>query len=112
MQQPALDEAEVEDATQYQLDTLPSLLRVLVLIAALFAFYISLTTLGVVVASILLLFAMMLFFGERKILLIAALSFGVPILLYLFFRYVASFSQPSGLIWSMERSGSSLVIIG
>ena len=97
MQQPHLEEEEEADAAQYQLDTLPSLLRVLVLIVALFVFYFSLTTLGVVAASIILLAAMMLFFGERKFALIAILSFGVPILLYLFFRYVASVPIPLGI---------------
>ena len=97
MQQPQIDETENDEAAQYQLDTLPSLLRVLGLIVALFVFYASLTTLGVVAASILLLAAMMLFFGERKYLLIAALSIGVPILLYLFFRYVASVPIPLGI---------------
>ena len=97
MQQPQIDETENDDAAQYQLDSLPSLLRVLGLIVALFVFYASLTTLGVVAASILLLAAMMLFFGERKYLLIAALSIGVPILLYLFFRYVASVPIPLGI---------------
>ncbi|MGB7271541.1 MAG: tripartite tricarboxylate transporter TctB family protein [Albidovulum sp.] len=97
MEQPVLDEKEDEEASQYQLDTLPSLLRVLVLIVALFVFYFSLATLGVVAASILLLGAMMLYFGERNYLLIAVLSFGVPILLYLFFRYVASVPIPLGM---------------
>lgn len=97
MQQPHFEEEDDDEATQYELDTLPSLLRVLVLIIALFAFYISLTTLGVVAASVILLSAMMLFFGERKFLLVAVLSFGVPVLLYLFFRYVASVPIPLGI---------------
>ncbi|MCE2522744.1 MAG: tripartite tricarboxylate transporter TctB family protein [Rhodobacteraceae bacterium] len=97
MQQPHLDEEEAEDAAQYQLATLPATLRILVLVAALFAFYASLTTLGVVAASVVLIFAMMLFFGERKLWLVALLSVALPVLLYLFFRYVASVPIPLGI---------------
>ncbi len=97
MQSVGADEEDAEEAAQYQLATLPGILRILVLVVALFAFYASLTTLGVVAASVLLLFAMMLFFGERKFWLVVVLSFGVPMLLYLFFRYVASVPIPLGI---------------
>lgn len=97
IQQPHLDAEETEDAAQYQLATLPATLRIIIMVVALFAFYASLTTLGVVAASVVLLFAMMLFFGERKLWLVIPLSIGVPVLLYLFFRYVASVPIPLGI---------------
>lgn len=95
--QPPSDGDDADEEAEYKLATLPAALRTVVLIVALFVFYASLTTLGVVTASIILLFAMMLFFGERSFLLIAALSFGIPIILYLFFRYVASVPIPVGI---------------
>lgn len=97
MQQPGLEEDDAEEQAQYQFDTLPAALRTITLIVALFAFYASLTTVGVVAASIVLMFAMMLFYGERNILIIAALSFGIPVLLYLFFRYIAGVPIPLGI---------------
>ena len=97
MPQQEIDEDEVEEATRYQFATLPAALRILVLVTVLFAFYASLTTFGVVAASMVLIFAMMLFFGERKLWLVGLLSFAVPTLLYLFFRYVASVPIPLGI---------------
>ncbi len=98
MKQPPTETNEEADAAaEYKLATLPGALKTVILIIALFAFYFSLTTLGVVAASIILICAMMLFFGERKFWLIAALGIGVPVLLYLFFRYVASVPIPLGI---------------
>ena len=90
------DDAE-EEAQNYQLAARPGAVRVAVLVAALFAFYAGLSTLGVVAASILLLFAMMLFFGERNIRLVGILSVATPLLLYAFFRYAASVPIPLGI---------------
>lgn len=97
------DDAEPDDAEEearYRLAALPATVRVAVLVAALFAFYAGLTALGVVAASILLLFAMMLFFGERDIRLVAGLSVAIPLLLYAFFRYAASVPIPLGIFGS------------
>jgi len=55
------------EEVKYKLDTLPSVLRVLVLAAALFGFYANLTTLGVVAALAVLIFEPMLFFGKRTL---------------------------------------------
>lgn len=97
------DDAQSDDAEEearYRLAALPATVRVAVLVAALFAFYAGLTALGVVAASILLLFAMMLFFGERDIRLVAGLSVAIPLLLYAFFRYAASVPIPLGIFGS------------
>ena len=97
MRQPPTDKEDPGDTAQYQLETWPGLLRAAVLVVTLFGFYASLATLGVVAASVVVLFAMMLFCGERKIWLVALLSFSVPVLLYLFFRHVASVPIPLGI---------------
>lgn len=99
-QPPTLPEDEIEAATRYDMPPIPGTISTLVLIVALFVFYFSLTTLGVVVASIILICAMMLFFGERKYWLIATLGLATPILLYLFFRYIASVPIPLGIFGS------------
>jgi hypothetical protein len=97
MHQPKGDAEIPQDAAHTQMAPWLGLLRALVLVVALFAFYASLTTLGIVAASVVLLCAMMLFFGERKLWLVALLSFAVPVVLYLFFRYVASVPIPLGI---------------
>lgn len=72
-------------------------LRVAGLLAAMFGFYFVLAHLGMVAASVILVFAMMLFFGETRLLLVAALSIAVPTCLYVFFRYIAGIPIPLGL---------------
>ena len=97
MQQPHFEEEGSEESTQYQLDTFPASLRIIVMIAALFAFYAGLATLGVVAASAVMMALMMLFFGERKVLLVLVLSAVTPVALYLFFRHVAGIPVPLGI---------------
>ena len=95
-QPPALDEDE-EDASEYTYPFGQAAARALILIGALFIFYASLRTIGVVAASIILIGVMMLFFGERKYWLVTILAVGVPIMLYIFFRYVARVPIPLGI---------------
>jgi putative tricarboxylic transport membrane protein len=99
-QPPKTAPEEIEATKEYQLGSLHGSVKTAVLIVALFAFYFSLTTLGVVVASIILICAMMLFFGERNFWLIAVLSIATPVLLYGFFRYVANVPMPLGIFAS------------
>lgn len=73
------------------------LTRALALMAAMFGFYFALPTLGLVVSSIILIVAMMLFFGEGRLLLVAILGIAVPTCLYLFFRYAAGIPIPLGI---------------
>ncbi|WP_170418814.1 tripartite tricarboxylate transporter TctB family protein [Ruegeria atlantica] len=95
---PNLDEDEDAEAdAAYKLDTLPGTLRTVILIFALFLFYFALTTLGVVASSIVLMLAMMLFFGERKWYYIVPISIILPILLYLFFLHIAGVPMPLGI---------------
>lgn len=96
MKQPTLTEDD-DDGGEFDHPFTVAAIRAGVLIVALFVFYYSLSTLGVVVASILLIIALMLFFEERRYVLIGALGVGVPVLLYLFFRYVAGVPMPLGI---------------
>lgn len=95
------DEDAEADAI-YKLDTLPGTLRTVILIFALFLFYFALTTLGVVASSIVLMLAMMLFFGERKWYYIVPISILLPILLYLFFLHVAGVPMPLGIFEALS----------
>nr|WP_255733133.1 tripartite tricarboxylate transporter TctB family protein [Ruegeria sp. Ofav3-42] len=95
---PELDaEEDAEEDAMYKLETLPGTLRTVVLIFALFLFYFALTSLGVVASSIVLMLSMMLFFGERKWYFIVPISLLLPILLYLFFLHVAGVPMPLGI---------------
>ncbi len=60
-------------------------------------YYALLGVLGMVVASILTLLLFMLLGGERRPVLIGAISLILPIALYLFFRYVANVAIPMGI---------------
>lgn len=91
---------DFEEQAKYDLATLPAALRTIVLTAALFVFYFTLSVGGMVAASIVLIAAMMLFFGERKYLLVIILSAFVPIALYIFFRFVANVPIPLGVFGS------------
>lgn len=98
---PAVTEADTEDEGEegaYKLQPLFAITRTAGLIVVLFGFYLGLEQFGLVVTSIALLAAMMLFFGERNYPLVVGLSFGFPVLLYLFFRYVASVPIPLGIL--------------
>ncbi|MEM8651835.1 MAG: tripartite tricarboxylate transporter TctB family protein, partial [Pseudomonadota bacterium] len=76
---------------------LAGIVRAVALIAVLFVYYMSLERYGIVVPSIVLLPVVMLYFGERKPLTIGICSIGLPIVLYVFFRYVAGISIPLGI---------------
>jgi putative tricarboxylic transport membrane protein len=95
--QPPVDDGDIDESAEFKMGALSSAARAAGLIVAFFVFFASLATFGVVVASAILMFAMMLFFGERNIWLAAGLSIAVPVLLYLFFRYVASVPIPLGI---------------
>jgi hypothetical protein len=93
------DGGEEDDAAdaQFKLATLPATLRTIVLIMALFLFYYVLTHLGIVASSIVLMPAMMLFFGEQNWRYVVPLSLLIPIGLYLFFLHVAGIPMPLGI---------------
>ena len=88
---------EEQEGVDLSYSRLTGSFKVGTVIVALFVFYFSLTTLGLVVASIIMMAALMWFFGERKFILIASLSISIPIALYLFFRHVASVPIPLGV---------------
>lgn len=90
-------EAEADGPLAEDHTVIVGLLRAIGLILLLFAFYRFLDRYGIVVPSIVLLPLIMLYFGERKAVTIGAVSLGLPVLLYLFFRYVAGISIPLGI---------------
>ena len=70
-------------------------LAALVLLAGL---YVGLHILGMVLASMIALAAFMLLGGERRALLIAIISLALPLVLFVFFRYVANVVIPLGVL--------------
>ena len=89
---------QTDEETDAQDHTLLSgLVRAVALIVLLFVYYLSLERYGIVVPSIVLLPLVMIYFGERNPLTIGILSVALPILLYLFFRYVAGIAIPLGI---------------
>ena len=68
-----------------------------VTLGALFAFYFLVPFLGMVVSGAVLAFGLMRYAGERRWLAGAAIAAGIPVLLYVFFVYVASIPLPLGV---------------
>ena len=71
-------------------------------LGSLFAFYFLIPYLGMVAAGAALAFGLMLFAGERRWPLGVAVALGIPILLYVFFTYVASIPIPLGVFESLR----------
>lgn len=67
-------------------------------LALLAAFYVLLEPLGMILASMLAMVALMVLGGERRAALLAALPMGLPFALFLFFRYVANVVIPLGAL--------------
>ena len=74
-----------------------AILRLVFVVALLFLFYASLERYGLVVPSCIFLIILMVFFGEKKLFWVLSLGLGIPILLYVFFRFVAGISIPLGI---------------
>ena len=73
-----------------------------VALGALFAFYFLIPTLGMVASGAALIFGLMAYAGERRWLRGGALAAGIPILLYVFFVYVASIPIPLGVFENLR----------
>ena len=71
-----------------------------IFMVVIFGFYFSLPTLGIVAASILFLSFSMWFLGERNLIVAGVLCIAMPLLLYIFFRYVAGVPIPLGIFAS------------
>ena len=71
--------------------------RWLAALALLAAYYFGLDRLGMVLTSMLALCLFMVLGGERRPAVVLALSLGVPLALFLFFRYVANVFIPLGV---------------
>ena len=73
-----------------------------VALGALFGFHALVPSLGMVAPGAAMIFGLMVFAGERRWLLAAAVSAGVPILLYAFFVHVASIPIPLGVFETLR----------
>ena len=71
-------------------------------LGSLFAFYFLIPSLGMVAPGAALVLGLMLFAGERRWWLAVAVSFGIPILLYVFFTFVAGIPIPLGVFESLR----------
>ena len=66
-------------------------------VALMAAYYLLLAPLGMVATSALAMLAFMLLGGERRPAVVGALAVGIPLALFLFFRYVANVVIPLGV---------------
>jgi len=82
--------------------TVARVLRLGVVLAMLFGFYVLIPHLGMVVPGMAFIFALMGFAGERRWRLMAAVAVGVPLLLYVFFTQVAGVPIPLGVFESLR----------
>jgi len=71
--------------------------RVVVVLASCFAMYFLLAPLGLVIPSMFLMFFLMYYAGERKLLKLTCIAFAMPTALFLFFNYVAEIPIPMGI---------------
>ena len=92
------DEDGGEDSGRW-LHRLPGLA---VALGALFGFYVLIPSLGMVVPGVAVIFALMVFGGERRWVLAATVAAGVPILLYAFFVHVAGIPIPLGVFETLR----------
>ena len=76
-----------------------------VTLGALFAFYFLIPSLGMVAPGAALAFGLMVYAGERRWPRGIAIAAGIPILLYVFFVYVASIPIPLGVFESLIGFG-------
>ena len=73
-----------------------------VALGTLFAFYFLIPLFGMVVPGMVMAFGLMVYAGERRWRRGIAIAAGVPILLYIFFVYVASIPIPLGVFESLR----------
>jgi putative tricarboxylic transport membrane protein len=64
---------------------------------------VSIEYLGMVIPSIFFLGAMMVYFGQRRWVVIIGIMILVPLVLYFFFHDLAKVSLPKGALFSLER---------
>ena len=92
------DEDDGEDSGRWR-HRVPGLA---VALGALFGFYVLIPSLGMVVPGMAVIFALMVFGGERRWGLAATVATGVPILLYAFFVHVAGIPIPLGVFETLR----------
>lgn len=100
MPQPNPDEDDGDADAVYNYAPQVAIARTAIFMVVIFGFYFSLPTLGIVVGSILFLSFAMWFLGERNIIIAGVLCIATPLVLYIFFRYVAGVPIPLGIFAS------------
>lgn len=75
--------------------------KLFVILVVLFGFYFLIEQLGMVVPAMVLIFFLMVYAGYRRWGLMVLLSILVPIILYVFFVYVANIPIPLGIFESL-----------
>jgi putative tricarboxylic transport membrane protein len=69
---------------------------------SLLTFYFLIPHLGMVLPGMVMIFGLMMFAGERRFLLAAAIAISIPLLLYFFFVHIASIPIPLGIFESLR----------
>lgn len=72
-------------------------IKVLAALACFFVYLVALPYLGFIVSSILFFAALMVFYGSRNPVLIAAASIAIPVILFALFRYAFQVILPRGI---------------
>ena len=94
----AAEEDDEEEASEDGGGWLQRLPGLAVALGTLFGFYFLIPFLGMVAPGVALILGLMVYAGERRWPLGIAIAAGVPILLYVFFVYVASIPIPLGVL--------------
>lgn len=76
------------------------IIKPLIVITGLIAYYYAIEPLGIIIASILALFGLALLYGERKFSRLIPLAVLLPIVVYFFFSKVANVFLPTGFVFS------------
>ena len=87
-----------DQETAEELRLIPSRLpRLSGFLAVLFAFYFSVPYLGMVLPAMVIIVGLCWFTGERRWLLLTSIAVGIPVVLVLFFQFVANMPIPLGM---------------
>lgn len=100
--QTAADGSPPGESSPARLSTGARVLRLGVVLAALFGFYALIPHAGMVAPGIAFIFALMWFAGERRLRLMAAVAMAAPLLLYFFFTQVAGIPIPLGVFEALR----------
>ena len=94
----AIAPTDTDEASRFDLSMLrPRAVRLAIILAALFGYYLAVPWFGMVTPAIVLLFGLSWFAGERRLKLLIPISIVVPVVLTGFFLFIANIPIPLGL---------------